>query len=129
MRKKLFAVLGLALFSTVALAQEGSVSDEGASDCAWNRRFDTWSYVDDKTIILSYSPNHKFEITFNARCHDLRNALAVALKSSGSCVRPGDHIVVDRRGWGPEICVISEIEPYTNESSQSREESGDDDSD
>lgn len=116
MRKILLAGLGLALLSSVAVAE-----DEG-SDCAWNRRFDTWSYVDDRTIILSYSPSNKFKLTLVSRCHGLRNALAVALKSGGSCVHPGDHIVVNRRGWGPEICVIRSVERYDEDAETKAED-------
>ena len=107
MRKFFIAGLALTLLSTVAIAEEN-----GSSDCAWNRRFDTWSYVDDKTIILSYSPSNKFKIMLSGRCHGLRDALAISLRSSGSCVRPGDRIVLNRRGMGPTFCMIHSIERY-----------------
>ena len=106
MRKILLAGLGLALLSSVAAAE-----DEG-SDCAWNRRFDTWSYVDDRTIVLSYSPSNKFTLTLSARCFGLRDAMAISLRSGGSCVHPGDRIVVNRRGMGPSFCMIASVERY-----------------
>ncbi len=87
--------------------------------CAMVQSIDTWTDVDNSTVMLETSPRRRYKVTFNAPCPDVKRAILALIQrapSAGACLSPGDSIVFARKSPAgaknydyDERCVIKTI--------------------
>lgn len=98
-----------------------TIASAQAAECVWVHNIDNFRPAqDEKSLIISDSPSHKFTVTFQGRCLGLRFTEAIAVRSVGNmfCLTPGDFVSFSDNG-ARQRCMISKIEPLAPPASDS----------
>lgn len=109
MRPILIAGALIALAAAPAIATETDKPDREPS-CAWANQLDSFSLIDDKTIVLKQSASKRFKVTLTNSCRDLRFEERIAVKSATSCLSRGDTLLVHAPGGFVIRCHIADVE-------------------
>lgn len=118
MNRRLIAAVAF-VFPTLSVAAATVNDPVTPSTCAVVRTIDSWTDVDESTVILETSPRRRYKVTFIAACPDVKRggvALIQRSPSAGVCLSPGDSIIFARKSPpGPqnfdydERCIIKTI--------------------
>ena len=99
--------------SLFALSLPASADDAGAPKkhaCAFVSQINNFKEIDDRSAILETSPSRRYKVTFYNNCREMRWALfARVVSHGGTCLRPGDTIVVGRHGFA-DRCIVRAVE-------------------
>ena len=115
----LFAV-GLATVAFVpAFAQPQAPAATAQRACLRFGYIYNWSVIDNKTLIVEDNWHNKFKMSLMGYCPGLKFKERVGFKSPGSmqlsCMSPGDDVIINQFGTGPQRCPIASITTYTLE--------------
>ena len=108
----LLSVTGLVpLAAADDVPPRGPQTNSGPRPCAFVREINGFSMVDDRTVLITTSPRRQFKVTFINVCRDLKWANSLALDSfpGGSCLNPGDAMIVAHGGI-PDRCIVQKVE-------------------
>lgn len=104
-----------ALISTSAIAQPAATIGNRA--CLRFGEIYNWKALDNKTLIVEDNWHRKFRLGLMGYCEGLQFKERVGFKSRGStslsCMDPGDDILINQTGTGPQRCPIATITNYT----------------
>lgn len=114
-RANLFALAALAV-CPIAFAQEAAPQTEAAEEriCVNTRAIRTFDALTDMYVYVREGSNKHYLFTMRNRCHNLRDALGIAIKDTTSRICAdgfGEIVYRDRMGGKRlESCVIGTIE-------------------
>ncbi len=103
------ALVALATAPAIATETDKDKQDRGPR-CAWANQLDSFSLIDDKTIILKQSASKRFKVKLTNSCRDLRFEERIAVKSATSCLSRGDTLLVRAPGGFTVRCHIADVE-------------------
>ena len=114
-------VLALGVFAPVetvfaADAEQGTQPPSQTRRCLVARSIDGWNRIDDRTLILTVSPRHRYKVTFVNPCRQANWAWAARVQGFGMCIRPGDTLIFNvgafrsRHDGFEQSCFIHSIE-------------------
>jgi hypothetical protein len=110
MKKLILSGVLMALLIGPSIAVENDdQADSERYRCAWGRYINNFKLVGDKTVILTQGVNRRYKVTLLNSCRDLRFQERIAIKSTGSCLGPGDSLIVRGAGGIKTRCVITDI--------------------
>lgn len=88
-------------------------ADEAAprkNACAFVGQINNFKEIDDRSAIFETSPSRRYKVTFYNSCREMRWALfARVVSHGGTCLRPGDKIIVGRHGFA-DYCIVRTVE-------------------
>jgi hypothetical protein len=77
----------------------------------------SWKALDNYTIVAEDNQHNKFKLSLMGYCPSVQFRERVGFKSLGAmhltCMTPGDDIIVNNPGTGPQNCPIKSIVTYT----------------
>ena len=77
----------------------------------------SWKALDNYTIVAEDNQHNKFKLSLMGYCPSVQFRERVGFKSLGAthltCMTPGDDIIVNNSGSGPQNCPIRSIVSYT----------------
>ncbi len=78
--------------------------------CAFVGQINNFKEIDDHSAIFETSPSRRYKVTFYNSCREMRWALFARVAShGGTCLRPGDKIIVGRHGFA-DHCIVRSVE-------------------
>ncbi len=115
MRTSILLAVALAAIGTPAVAQPSTAAPARA--CLRFGEIYSWKALDNKSVIVEDNLHHRFKLTTMGYCPNLSFRERIGFKSPGSmalsCMAPGDELIVNQFGTGPQSCPISSIVSYT----------------
>src|ERR1041385_8930285 len=82
----------------------------GPRTCLRFGEIDRWNVLDNKTVVVEDRWHNRFKMGLMGYCPNLAYRERIAFRSRGStdlsCMTPGDDLIVNQSGTGPQTCPI-----------------------
>jgi hypothetical protein len=117
MRKTILAAAALAALGCVSAAAQSTPTESAPRACLRFGEIYSWNAPDNYTLIVEDNLHKKFKVRLMSYCPNVTFKERVGFRSPGSmdlsCMSPGDDVLVNQFGAGPQRCPISSITAYT----------------
>lgn len=117
MRKTVLAAAALAALGRVSAAAQPTSTEPAPRACLRFGEIYSWNAPDNYTLIVEDNLHKKFRVRLMSYCPNVTFKERVGFRSPGSmdlsCMSPGDDVIVNQFGAGPQRCPISSITAYT----------------
>ncbi len=117
MRKTVLAAAALAALGCVSAAAQPRPTESAPRACLRFGEIYSWNAPDNYTLIVEDNLHKKFKVRLMSYCPNVTFKERVGFRSPGSmdlsCMSPGDDVIVNQFGAGPQRCPISSITAYT----------------
>jgi hypothetical protein len=117
MRKTILAAAAVTALGCVSATAQPAPTESAPRACLRFGEIYSWNAPDNYTLIVEDNLHKKFKVRLMSYCPNVTFKERVGFRSPGSmdlsCMSPGDDVIVNQFGAGPQRCPISSITAYT----------------